>query len=38
MALGYEVKGDKQKALEIYNYILSIETNYQPAIDGINRL
>jgi len=38
LGLGYEVKGDKVKAREIYNYILSNETNYQAAIDGLNRL
>jgi len=38
LGLGYEVKGDKAKAKEIYNYILKMENNYAPAIDGLNRL
>ena len=38
LGLGYEVKGEKEQAIEVYNYILSNETNYQPAIDGLNRL
>ena len=38
LGLGYEVKSDKQAAREVYNYILSIETNYEAAIDGLNRL
>jgi len=38
MGLGYEVIGDKQNARRVYNYILSIETNYEPAIEGLNRL
>ena len=38
LGLGNEVKGDKKAAREVYNYILSIETNYEPAIDGLNRL
>ena len=38
LGLGNEVKGDKQTAREVYSYILSIETNYEPAIEGLNRL
>lgn len=38
MGLGYQIKGEKEKAKEVYNQILTIENNYLPAIEGLNSL
>lgn len=38
MGLGHQIKGEKAKAEEIYKRILDIETNYLPAIEGLNSL
>lgn len=34
----YELQGNKKQAKDIYTKILAVETNYEPAIEGLNRL